>query len=65
MMWPQVHILNKLWGKDVFQGGLVNDRKLHRITKSLLCSALIMLKSPYQNYRETQCLSIMLTASTG
>jgi hypothetical protein len=30
------HILNKVWGKDVFQGGLVNDRKLHRITKSLL-----------------------------
>jgi hypothetical protein len=33
------HILNKVWGKDVFQGGLVNDRKLHRITKSLLRSA--------------------------
>jgi len=29
---------NKLWGKDVFQGGLVNDCKLHRITKSLLRS---------------------------
>jgi hypothetical protein len=29
----------RLSDKDVFQGGLVNDRKLHRITKFLLRSA--------------------------
>ncbi|MGK0271377.1 MAG: hypothetical protein ACI88H_002036 [Cocleimonas sp.] len=32
-------ISNSFWGKDVFQAGLVNDRKLHRITKPLLRSA--------------------------
>jgi hypothetical protein len=64
-MWPQVHILNKLWGKDVFQGGLVNDRKFTELLNLYYVLPLIMLKSPHQNYRETQCLSIMLTASTG